>query len=170
MINLPPWIASIAEAAPAAAEVATKAVPVSVSNWSPTAYGVWGILAIVFVQQVAKNIPALYDRWTERDGQVRGERLSRKATTEARLISLEERMSRMITALAFVANAVTTATNALDSDDHDERQRAKHDSLEMVGLATSALGKDDPFVEALERISRAASGTAQVMRPTGIHP
>lgn len=69
------------------------------------------------------------------------------------LSELSERMTRMSGAFAFLANAVTTAIDGLGNDDQAAREVTASRARELVALAVSTLGNEDPFIKALDRVA-----------------
>ena len=74
-----------------------------------------------------------------------------KAAVEARFDRMEERLSRLGQAMSFLMNAAVTSTNALEAA--APGNPAIGQSRDLIGLAASALGAEDPFSHALARLA-----------------
>lgn len=85
----------------------------------------------------------------EKRDEDRGEELSDKK----QIAELSDRVTRMSGAFAFMATAITTAVNALASDDPRTRAEAASQTRELVAMAVSTLGNEDPYVKALDRVA-----------------
>lgn len=116
-----------------------------------TATGIW--VAIIGAVGVAlKIVPDMYGRWAARDKDIREDKREDQVSNSQRISALEDRMGRTTGALTFLANAVTVSVNALSFEDHTERARAAAHARELVALAASTLGAEDPFTKALDRM------------------
>lgn len=145
-------------------------IPVEVVKaWTPGAYAGWAAVIIqcfIALGLVIKKGPEWLDRWLSKrrqdadiDLQARtaaaAERAAEKASeaaeaanVAARIDALEDRVTRMGQAVSFLMNAAITATNALP-----EGHPAIAQSRELIGLAASAIGGDDPYSKALSRLA-----------------
>lgn len=155
-----------------AAVAAKSAVPVAVQGWSPSSYGIWGILlmqAAYLTFLIAKRGPEYIKEWAaakksgaeiEREDKVADTAAkaaaaeliaTEKAAVEARFDRMEERLSRLGQAMSFLMNAAVTSTNALEAAAPGNPAIAQ--SRDLIGLAASALGAEDPFSHALARLA-----------------
>lgn len=153
-------------------QVDPSAVDVAVTNWSPGAYGIWGVFllqAVAAIGAVIKWGPTWLDSWAKgRRMNAEDERLeaadvaAREATAAAtaaaaakeltdRMAKMEDRLARMSNALGLIMSASTTTINALEAVEPEHP--AIRQSRELLGLAASALGGDDPFNKALQRLA-----------------
>jgi len=159
-------------AKPAAAKAAEQLVPVAIHGWSPSSYGIWGILLIqvaIATVWIVKRGPEYIKEWaaakksgaeTEREDRAADAAdkaaaaefiATEKAAVEARFDRMEERLSRLGQAMSFLMNAAVTSTNALEAA--APGNPAVGQSRELIGLAASALGAEDPFSHALARLA-----------------
>jgi len=147
-------------------------VTATIQGWSIGAYGTWGLLV---VQLVALTIvivrvgPKWLEQWannrrmateddiTERTA-VAAERAAEKAAEAAdaarlgdRMSALEERLTRMGQAISFLMNAAITSTNALEAA--VPGSPAIKQSRDLIALAASAIGSEDPFSKALSQLA-----------------
>lgn len=143
----------LAAAAAEAVKIVGATAPVEVKSSAGvvTATGIW--IAIAGAVGVGlKLIPDLYRQWAARDKDLREDKREDRVSNSQRITALEDRMARTTGALTFLANAVTVAVNALSSEDPVERARATVQARDLVALAASTLGNEDPFTKALHRM------------------
>lgn len=155
-----------------AAKVTEDLIPVAIHGWSPSSYGIWGILLIQLVIATGfliKRGPEYIQQWaaarkqgaeTEReDRAVEAAEKLRLDTAEAaakkeisdRLNALEGRLQSMSQAMSFMMNAAITATNALEAA--SPGNPAVKQSRDLLAYAASALGNEDPFSRALSQLA-----------------
>ena len=139
----------------AAAAVADPAVPVAPGfTWS--AAGSWAtflaILGAIGAFLRSGGVDA-FKEWNRSRKERRDEDREDEMTDKKAMAELQARMTRMQGAFAFLANAVTNAVNALASDDPRTRADAASQSRELVAMAVSTLGNEDPYVKALDRVA-----------------
>lgn len=136
-------------------------IPTSIQGWNYGSYGIWALVllqAVVLAGVVARNGPKWLESWAvgKRMGR-EDERLDATAKQDAdvavsmRIGALEERVSRMGQAVSFLMNAAITSTNALEAS--VPGNPAIGQSRELIGLAASALGDQDPFSKALNALA-----------------
>lgn len=152
-------------------------VPVEiVKAWTPGAYAGWAAVIVqcfIALGLIIKKGPEWFDRWLSKRRQdadiglaertaAAAEKAAEKAGEAAeaanvakRIDALEDRVTRMGQAVSFLMNAAITATNALP-----EGHPAIAQSRELIGLAASAIGGDDPFSKALSRLAN-VKGTGE---------
>lgn len=155
-----------------AAKAVEPLVPVSVHGWSPTAYGMWGVLLlqlVVLTGYLIRKGPDYMREWAglkqqdatnERQDRAAdaadklaretAEAAEKKAITD-RLASLEDRTQRMGQAMSFMMNAAVTSTNALEAV--APGNAAIKQSRDLIAYAASALGNEDPFSRALSALA-----------------
>lgn len=152
-------------------------VPVEiVKAWTPGAYAGWAAVIVhcfIAFGLVIKKGPEWVDRWLSKRKQdsdinlqeraaLAAEKAAEKASEAAeaanvasRIDALEDRVTRMGQAVSFLMNAAITATNALP-----QGHPAIAQSRELIGLAASAIGGDDPFSKALSALAN-VKGTGE---------
>lgn len=154
------------------AKPAADLIPVAVHGWSPSSYGIWGILLIQLVLATGyliKRGPEYIQQWsaarkqgadTEREDRaaeaaekIRLDALEAAAKKEVsdRLNAVEERLQRVGQAMSFMMNAAITATNALEAT--SPGNPAVKQSRDLLAYAASALGNEDPFSRALAQLA-----------------
>jgi hypothetical protein len=135
-------------------------IPVE-TGWGPASYGIWGILifqAALLLGIVVKNGPKWLESWSAarrmgaEDERIREDRQAAiDAGLAARVAALEDRLARMGQAVTFLMSAGTTTINALEAV--EEGHPAIKQGRDLLGLAASALGGDDPFSKALTKLA-----------------
>lgn len=147
-------------------------VPVQVEGWTSTAYGVWALFivqAFVLLGVAVKKGPEWLQAWanarkveadSEReDRAARAAEMAAEETKKAaekiaiaeRLDQLEDRLTRMGQAVSFLMNAAITASNALEAA--VPGSPAIKQSRDLIALAASSIGQDDPFSKALAQLA-----------------
>lgn len=140
----------------AAAASADPAVPVAVKGFTWGAAGSWAtFLAVIgaigaFLR--GGGVDA-FKEWNRSRKERRDEDRDEELTDKKQLAELQTRMTRMQGAFAFLANAVTVSVNGLSSDDPRTRTEAAAQTRELVAMAVSTLGNEDPYVKALDRVA-----------------
>jgi len=150
----------------------TNPIPVEITKWTPTTYGVWSLVIVqcfVVIGLVIKKGPEWLSKWmdfrkqdAEIDANQEAARATREATDAARLAAeklatteridhLESRMSQMVQAVSFLMNAAITSTNALETA--VPGSPAIKQSRDLIALAASSIGGDDPFSKALAQLA-----------------
>jgi hypothetical protein len=156
-----------------AASAAADLIPVAVHGWSPSSYGIWGILLVQLIAITTYAIrrgPDYIREWagarkqgaeTEReDRAAKAAETLRLETAEAaakkeitdRLNAMEDRIARMSQAMSFMMNAAVTSTNALEAV--APGTAAVKQSRDLIAFAASALGNEDPFSRALAQLAQ----------------
>jgi len=134
----------------------SSAVPVAVHGFTWAAGGSWalfvGLMGVVATLMRAGAIDGLKE-WNRSRKERRDENRDEEVSDKAEIAKLNDRMTRMSGAFAFLANAVTLAVNGLASDDPKTRERDALQARELVAMAVSTLGNEDPFVKALDRVA-----------------
>ena len=157
-----------------AADGAATAVKIVSSSWTPTAYAGWSAVIIqlgLIATLIIRNGPAWLDKWIanrRQDADIEETRRAALAAEKAaeetrkaadkiavneRIDQLEERMVRMGQAVSFLMNAAITATNALEAA--VPGSPAIKQSRDLIALAASSIGQDDPFSKALSQLANA---------------
>lgn len=134
----------------------STAVPVAVKGFTWGAAGSWAtflaVIGAIGAFLKGGGVDA-FKEWNRVRKERRDEDRAEEMGERAEITALNERMSRMQGALTFLANAVTTSVDALASDDAGTRTRAAVRTRELVAMAVSTLGADDPFKPALDRLA-----------------
>jgi aryl carrier-like protein len=135
-------------------------IPVE-TGWGPGAYGIWGLLvlqAALLLGIVVKNGPKWLESWSAarrmgaEDDRIEADRKALvDAGLAARVAALEDRLSKMGQAVTFLMSAGTTTINALEAVEPGHPAIAQ--GRDLIGLAASALGGDDPFSKALNKLA-----------------
>ncbi|WP_151895434.1 hypothetical protein [Sphingomonas sp. NIC1] len=145
-------------------------IPVEVVKaWTPGAYAGWAAVIVqcfIALGLVIKKGPEWLDRWISKRRQdadidlaertakaaekaaEKAEEAAEAAQVAKRVDALEDRVTRMGQAVSFLMNAAITATNALP-----EGHPAIAQSRDLIALAASAIGGDDPFSKALTKLA-----------------
>lgn len=137
-------------------DVDPSAVPVAVKGFTWGAAGSWAtFLAVIgaigaFLR--GGGVDA-FKEWNRSRKERRDEEREEELGDKKKLAELNDRMARMQGAFAFLANAVTVAVNGLSSDDPTGRSQAASYSRELIAMAVSTLGNEDPYVKALDRVA-----------------
>lgn len=132
-------------------------VPVTVKGLTWGAAGSWAtFIALVgaigaFLRGIG-GVETLKE-WNRSRKERRDEDREEELGDKKQLAELSARMARMQGAFAFLANAVTVAVSSLQSDDPRARADAATQSRELVAMAVSTLGNEDPYVKALDRVA-----------------
>ena len=136
-------------------------VPVTITNWSPTAYTTAGMLIIqvaVLLGIVIRNGPMWLEKWSaarrmsaEDKRQDSDREIANDVRLEARMSAMEDRLSRMSNAVGLLMSASTTTINALET--LEPQHPAIRQSRELIGMAASSLGGNDPFNAALQQLA-----------------
>ena len=135
------------------------AIPVAVQGFTWAAAGSWSVFVAVIggIALALKNIGPMTTKLAEliinRGDRIRAEEREEEVTDKATIVALSERMNRMSGAFAFLANAVTVAINGLASEEGHMRDATAQQARELVAMAVSTLGNEDPYVKALDRVA-----------------
>jgi len=131
-------------------------VPVAVHGFTWAAAAGWStfvaVMGVIATLMKAGAIDGLKE-WNRSRKEKRDEDRSDELSDKAQIAALNDRMTRMSGAFAFLANSVTVAVNGLSSDDPRTRADAASQARELVAMAVSTLGNEDPFVKALDRVA-----------------
>lgn len=133
-----------------------SAVPVAVHGFTWGAAAGWStflaLMGVIATLMRAGAIDAMKE-WNRSRKEKRDEDRVDEVSDKAKIDVLTDRMTRMSGAFAFLANAVTVAVNGLASDDPRTRERDAQQARELVAMAVSTLGNEDPYVKALDRVA-----------------
>lgn len=151
-------------------------VPTTITGWNMGSYGIWGLLIlqlVAFTTVLVRNGPKWLETWAsnrrmaaEDDLAERAALAAEKAAEKAeeaadlarfghRIDTLEDRVTRMGQALSFLMNAAITSTNALEQA--APGSPAVKQSRDLIALAASAIGAEDPFGKALAQLATVRS-------------
>lgn len=137
----------------------TAAIPVAVKGFTWGAAAGWSTFGVLLgaIGLLIRNAGPFVTRMIElviaRGDKVRGEKREDELSDATKISLLNERMTRLTGAFAFLANAVTVAVSGLASDDAHARDQTASQARELVAMAVSTLGNEDPYVNALNRIA-----------------
>lgn len=95
-----------------------------------------------------------FKEWNRARKERRDEDREEELGDAKKIADLTDRMTRMSGAFAFLANAVTLAVNGLATEDHAAREMTAQQARELVAMAVSTLGHEDPFAPALGRLGK----------------
>lgn len=154
------------------ADGAATAVKIVGSGMTPTAYAGWSAVIIqlgIVAALIIRNGPTWLDKFMagrRQDADIEETRRAAQAAEKAaeetrkaaekmavneRIDQLEERMVRMGQAISFLMNAAITASNALEIA--VPGSPAVKQSRDLIALAASSIGQDDPFSKALSQLA-----------------
>lgn len=137
-------------------DVDPHAVPVAVTGLSLGGAGSWAtfiaVLSGIAMLFRAGAVDALKE-WNRSRKEKRDEDRDEEVSDKAEIAKLNDRMTRMSGAFAFLANAITVAVNGLAAEDQRTRDGSAIQARELVAMAVSTLGNEDPFVKALDRVA-----------------
>lgn len=140
MVNLPD---------PHTVDVAVKGF-----TWSAAFSGATFITILTAIGMLFKSggVDA-FKEWNRARKEKRDEDKADEMGDAKRIAELSDRMTRMQGAFAFLANAVTTAIDGLGYEDPRTRDATAARARELVAMAVSTLGNEDPYVKALDRVA-----------------
>lgn len=134
----------------------SEEIPVAVKGFTWGAAGSWATF-VAIVGAIGAFLKSggvdAFKEWNRSRKERRDEDRDEELTDKKQLAELQARMTRMQGAFAFMATAITTAVNALSSDDPRTRSEAASQTRELVAMAVSTLGNEDPYVKALDRVA-----------------
>lgn len=140
--------------------MSVNAIPVSISGWTPTTYGVWALVivqAFVVAGLAVKKGPEWLAAWTaSRKQDAEDARLDRREQVLAesalgdRITSMEARLASFGQALSFAMNAAVISNSALEAV--APGNLAIKQSRELLGMAADILGEKDPFSKSLAKL------------------
>ena len=133
-----------------------SAVPVAVHGFTWGAAACWStflaLMGVIATLMRAGAIDGLKE-WNRARKEKRDDDRIEEVSDKAQIAVLNDRMTRMSGAFAFLANAITVAVNGLAADDQRTRDNSAGQARELVAMAVSTLGNEDPFVKALDRVA-----------------
>jgi len=133
-----------------------SAVPVAVHGFTWGAAAGWStflaLMGVIATLMRAGAIDGLKE-WNRARKEKRDDDRIEEVSDKAQIAVLNDRMTRMSGAFAFLANAITVAVNGLAADDQRTRDNSAGQARELVAMAVSTLGNEDPFVKALDRVA-----------------
>lgn len=134
-------------------------LPAAVTNFTWSAAGTWATFALILgaigllVQRSGPFTTKLVELIINRGDKIRAEERQTEVSDKVEIAALNERMTRMSGAFSFLATAVSVAVNGLASDDQKMRDQSAAQARDLVAMAVSTLGNEDPYVKALDRIA-----------------
>jgi hypothetical protein len=134
-------------------------LPTAVNNFTWAASAGWATFVLILgsigllIHRAGPFTTKLAELIINRGDKIRAEERSDGMTDKAEIAALNERMTRMSGAFSFLANAVAVAVSGLASDDQKTRDNTATQARELVAMAVSTLGNEDPYVKALDRIA-----------------
>lgn len=143
---------------------APAVVPVSVNGFTWSAAAGWSTFVLMvgaiglLMQRAGPFTTKLIELIINRGDKIRTEERDAELTDKAQIAALSDRVTRVSGALVFLSNAVTVAVNGLAADDQRTRDASAVQARELVAMAVSTLGNEDPFVKALDRVASVTRG------------